>query len=60
MKLADFENDVFKLRDRGLSFEKIALWLATEKNFAVTPQGVRAFLQRQEIKRKAMGLPITP
>lgn len=54
MKLANFENAVFELRTQGLSFEKIALWLATEKNFAVTPQGIRAFMQRQEIKRKAM------
>lgn len=38
----DFIKDILRLRDKGMSYEKIAFWLAENKGLSVTPQGVRA------------------
>lgn len=48
VKIKDFMGDIIKMRRSGLSYEKIAFWLAEEKNLSVSPQAVRtAFLSYQ-------------
>lgn len=38
----DHIQDILLLRKQGMSYEKIAFWLAKNKGLSVTPQGVRA------------------
>ncbi|HGJ5855083.1 hypothetical protein [Arsenophonus nasoniae] len=48
-KTSDFKEDILRLRREGISYEKIAIWLASNKQFAVTANGVRAFVQKQKM-----------
>lgn len=45
---ADFKDEILSLREQGLSYEKIAFWLAENKNFEVTANAVRLFIVKQK------------
>ncbi|AJJ37981.1 hypothetical protein CH62_4367 (plasmid) [Yersinia pestis] len=48
-KTSDFKDDILKLRDEGVSYENIAIWLAENKRFAVTGSAIRAFVKKQQM-----------
>ncbi len=48
-KTSDFKEEILKLRDEGISYENIAIWLAEKKGFAVTGTAIRAFVKKQQM-----------
>lgn len=53
IKYADYENDIVRLRNEGVSYANIALWLAENKKEMASVNGVRNFLLKLEIKEKS-------
>lgn len=52
-KLEPFVDDLLRLRNEGLSFEAIAMWLAKNRKVTASATGIRNFLKKQEIKLEA-------
>lgn len=53
IKYADYEKDIVRLRNEGVSYANIALWLAENKKEMASVNGVRNFLLKLEIKEKS-------
>ncbi len=53
IKYSDYEDDIKRLREEGLSYANIALWLAENKKRPASVNGVRNFLLKLEILEKA-------
>ncbi|HGJ5854435.1 hypothetical protein [Arsenophonus nasoniae] len=45
---SDFKEDILRLREQGLSYERIAFWLAENKKFEVTANAIRLFIVKQK------------
>ncbi|HEM7189741.1 MULTISPECIES: hypothetical protein [Providencia] len=50
-KTTDFIEEISKMRDKGISYDEISIWLAKDKNLVVSAQAVRsAYLRHTKEK----------
>lgn len=52
-KLEPYKDDLKRLRNEGLSFEAIAIWMAKNKKISMSATGIRNFLKKLEIQEEA-------
>ncbi|KPW72660.1 hypothetical protein ALO76_200034 [Pseudomonas syringae pv. coriandricola] len=53
MRAVDFEVDILRLRHEGLSYDAIALWIATHKKTVVSVGAIRGVIKKAELKNAA-------